>query len=70
MSNANLAESPCCAFYVSPEFGEQLTVERRMPKTVDVKLWSKREGVRWHRWRRADLAAYLKALGFHRHNKR
>ena len=52
--------------YTSTEFGETLTIERRMRKTVDVAVWDKTRGVRWHRWTRSDCAAYLRGNKFHK----
>jgi len=55
--------------YASDEFQERLSIENRMPIMVDVALIPNegRPGgdyVRYHRWRRSDLAAYLLAGRF------
>ena len=54
--------------YYSTVFDESLVIERYMKKMVDVKItkhwkpWGTQ--VYWHRWRRVDCAALLRACNF------
>ena len=50
--------------YYSTEFNEELTIEKRMAKTVAVMVYSRRRGPRWWRWSRQDCAIYLRACKF------
>ena len=53
--------------YYSSEFEEYLRVVKRMRKTADVEVWGgTQKYLRFHRMKRHDLAAYLRALGFKR----
>jgi hypothetical protein len=52
--------------YYSSEFNECLTVLKRMKETVDVAIQPVDGNVRFHRMKRYNLAAYLKACGFKR----
>lgn len=49
--------------YRSDEFKETLVIERRMPKMCDVAIIPDCGPVRYHRLRRGDVAALLRALG-------